>query len=391
MPASSRTLPSQLGASLNDSSVIRAKQPLTAVSLYSGAGGFDLGFKRAGFNIAWANDLDGFAVATYADLVGDHVVPGSVDVVSTPALGSADVVIGGPPCQGFSVAGKQNPDDGRSRHVFRFLEVIGDVSPQAFVMENVSALATGDRWSSIRDELIRVSENGLGYRTHLLILNASDFGVAQSRRRMFLVGFRDLDSWRRYGPPEPTTRELPVTVRQALTELPRHGSTGNDNHCPAGVTPALRPVLRRSPYAGMLFNGRGRPLDPDRPAPALPASMGGNATPILDQQHFDGGGESWVVWYHRHLIDGGEPVLRAPSHLRRITVEEAAMLQGFPSGIRFSGPQTAQYRQIGNSVPPPLAEAVANSVARALGGTEAPGGVAVERVPLQRPLELANL
>jgi DNA (cytosine-5)-methyltransferase 1 len=151
--------------------------------------------------------------------------------------------------------------------------------------------------------------------------------------------------------------------------LPPYGEPGNDTGCVARVVPAKDPVLRPSAYQGaLLFNGSGRPLDLDGPSRTLPASMGGNATPIIDQLELDRGAEPWVVNYHRHLLSGGEPLTTAPSRMRRITVEEAAALQSFPRGFRFLGPIGAQYRQIGNSVPPALARAVARAVRRAIDG-----------------------
>jgi DNA (cytosine-5)-methyltransferase 1 len=117
---------------------------------------------------------------------------------------------------------------------------------------------------------------------------------------------------------------------------------------------------------GLLFNGSGRPLDLDAPARTLPASMGGNATPIVDQLELGAGESPWVVDYHRRLLGGRPPLKRAPQRLRRLTVEEAAALQSFPSGFRFFGTPASQYRQIGNAVPPRLARALARSLLRQL-------------------------
>jgi DNA (cytosine-5)-methyltransferase 1 len=116
----------------------------------------------------------------------------------------------------------------------------------------------------------------------------------------------------------------------------------------------------------LLFNGSGRPLHLDGRAKTLPASMGGNATPIIDQDELERGAEPWVVEYHRWLQDGNSPLSEAPERLRRITVQEAAALQTFPAAWSFAGPRVAQYRQIGNAVPPNLAEAVARSVRETL-------------------------
>ena len=334
----------------------------TFVSVYSGAGGLDLGFVAAGFEPVWANDADPFAVETYNKLLPGHVAAeGPIEEQELPARGSADLVIGGPPCQGFSVAGRMDPLDPRSRHVQTFLDVVSHVRPRAFVMENVKALATSHRWSSVlRSLLARASS--IGYDTQLLLLDAAQFGVPQSRERMFLIG-------RLEGPeirPVPVSKEVPVTVREALASLPTWGSPGNDTKCEAIITPAKRPVLRRSPYAGMLFNGSGRPLNLARPSPTLPASMGGNRTPIVDQRELAEGKESWVEAYHLHLTSGGEPVHAVPEFLRRITVEEAAAIQTFPVGSHWAGPISAQYRQIGNAVPPTLAKHVALAMRKAL-------------------------
>lgn len=335
----------------------------SVVSLYAGAGGLDLGFHRAGFAPVWANDIDETAVETYNKLLPGHVgVAGPIEHQKLPEAGSVDLVIGGPPCQGFSVAGKMDPSDPRSRHVMTFLHIVDRIRPRAFVMENVKALAVNRRWESVR-EALRERSDELGYRSELRILRASDFGVPQARERMFLIGM-PMDSELEL---TPTSAKTPPTVRSALSRLPAWGKSGNDSTCVAKVTPAKKPVLRRSPYAGMLFNGQGRPLNLDMPAPTLPASMGGNRTPIIDQEQLLNGGRSWVEDYHERLWNGGEPVEVVPDFLRRLTVEEAAALQTFPTGMHWAGSQSAQFRQIGNAVPPLLAYHVGIAVRRALG------------------------
>src|SRR5437763_1750547 len=102
---------------------------LTFASAYAGCGGMDIGFRLAGFTPVWSNELDPVAAATYRAVLGEHLVVGDIDDVAWPDAGSADLVIGGPPCQGFSVAGKMNPDDPRSRHVERFLDLVEHVHP----------------------------------------------------------------------------------------------------------------------------------------------------------------------------------------------------------------------------------------------------------------------
>lgn len=346
----------RIGSPVNDSE-------LTAISLYSGAGGLDLGFSQAGIASVWSIDSDRDAVTTYNQNLSPVAVCGDVLAVSPPADLEIDVVIGGPPCQGFSVIGSMNPDDPRSRHVNHFLDVVERHRPRAFVMENVKALAVNPRWHHVRDGLLKRGED-LGYSTRLFILNAQDFGVPQSRERMFLVGIEGAVP----SAPEPTTADAPPTVRSALAQLPRYGEPGNDSSCNARIVPSKQPIMRPTAYNGsLLFNGSGRPQALDRPAKTLPASMGGNATPIVDQLELDRGASPWVVEYHRHLADGGTPRTTAPSRLRRITVEEAAALQSFPPHWQFCGPRGSQYRQVGNAVPPPLAVAVARELRENLG------------------------
>lgn len=334
----------------------------SVVSLYSGAGGLDLGFQRAAFDLQWAIDFDRHAVQTYNRNIADHAICGDVLEHAPPAGLRPDVLIGGPPCQGFSVIGQMNPADQRSQHVFHFLDVVRDVAPRAFVMENVKALAVSERWADIRVGLLRQAK-ALGYKAEIFVLNASHYGVPQARERMFLIGYRDGKPVE----PRPTTAVRPPTVREALSVLPRVGKPGNDGVCTARVVPARVPVMRPSAYKGsLLFNGSGRPLELDGAAKTLPASMGGNATPILDQDELDHGATPWVVEYHARLLAGKPPLTRAPKRMRRITVQEAAVLQTFPASWDFQGPQGARYRQIGNAVPPSLAHEVAREVRRHL-------------------------
>jgi DNA (cytosine-5)-methyltransferase 1 len=116
----------------------------------------------------------------------------------------------------------------------------------------------------------------------------------------------------------------------------------------------------------LLFNGQGRPLNPDGYSCALHASMGGNKTPMIDQDHCYFGQDSWVEWYHGHLTAGGAPLATAPKRLRRLTIDEAIRIQTFPPDYQFIGSQSSIYRQIGNAVPCDLAQVVATVVANCL-------------------------
>jgi DNA (cytosine-5)-methyltransferase 1 len=347
-----------------------AQAPLAAVSLFSGAGGMDIGFMKAGIQIEWANDFDKAAVETYRRNIGDHIVQGNINeyIDGLTQFRGADFVFGGPPCQGFSVAGKMALDDPRSQLVKSYMRVVEAVQPRAFVMENVKALGTLAKFKQVRDEL-RTYAHKLGYETELVILNSKNFGVPQARERVFLVGFKNAKriDFERHAKAYHRTE---ISTLEAIAHLGVQGSERNPKTCNAVVTIAENPILRRSPYAGMMFNGLGRPLNPKAPCATLPASMGGNKTPIIDERQFYGDGKSWVEEYHAHLMAGGKPygMHDTPNYIRRLTLEEARILHTFPDGYDFAGGISATYRQIGNAVPCDLAYAVARAAIDALNG-----------------------
>ena len=159
-------------------------------------------------------------------------------------------------------------------------------------------------------------------------------------------------------------------MRDIIAPLGKAGSKTNPHVTNAKITLAAPPILRKSPYAGMLFNGQGRPLDPDAYSSTLHASMGGNRTPIIDEDQLYKGKSAWVSEYHKHLMDGGKPydMDSAPKRLRRMTVDEAHLLQTFPSDFKFLGSKSSVFRQIGNAVPCNLAESVANLTVAILDG-----------------------
>jgi DNA (cytosine-5)-methyltransferase 1 len=345
--------------------------PNTVVSLFTGAGGLDIGFGEAGFKTIWANDINPDACATFELNHGASIIRcGAIQryFEEIRNLPSPDVLIGGPPCQGFSVAGYMDMNDPRSELVFTYMDVLRLLKPKAFVLENVKALATLAKFRPIRERLLREAR-AAGYDVQLIVLRASDFGVPQARERMLIVGFqnhRALD----FVEYLETQREAAPKLREAIAHLGRAGASTNPHICKAKITIATRPVMRASPYAGMLFNGQGRPLDPDGYASTLPASMGGNRTPIVDEEHLYGDGEAWVVGYHAELIRGGKPFSgkTAPSRLRRLTLDEASAIQTFPAGYKFVGRKSSIYAQIGNAVPCELGRRIGVAIGAVLNG-----------------------
>lgn len=343
------------------------------VSLFSGAGGMDVGFERANIDVLFANEINKDACATYASnhprakLYCDDIKNVISEFKQIKKTNNIDIVFGGPPCQGFSVAGKMDPSDERSKLIWEFLQAVDIINPRAFVMENVKALGRLAKWESIRQEFYKRADS-MGFETKCVLLNAADFGVSQNRERVFFIGLNresvsfDLDNFNNI---LEAYRTQPLSLRELFSQLPKVGTEKHPHTCTARITLAEKPVLRKSPYAGMFFNGMGRPLDLDGISNTLPASMGGNKTPILDELLLENATEdNWIVEYHKGLMQKTiKPQFGiAPSHLRRITINEAALIQSFPPDYIFKGSKSSIYTQIGNAVPCLLAEAVAKSV-----------------------------
>ncbi|MEZ8286218.1 DNA cytosine methyltransferase [Vibrio splendidus] len=339
----------------------------TAISMFAGAGGMDVGVVNAGFTVIAASELDPHASNTYRHNHPDTtLIEGDINDETNfeklVAYEDIDLVVGGPPCQGFSVAGKMDKDDPRSQLVFSYCSVVERVKPKAFIMENVKALGSLAKFEDVREEIFK-RMNKAGYNVTMNILNAKEFGVPQSRERVFFIGTKiefptvEMAAFNKY-------RADAISLREAIIHLGRAGTTTNPNLTKAKITLAANPVLRKSPYAGMLFNGQGRPLNPDAWSSTLPASMGGNRTPIIDEDHLYDGKESWVEEHHRNLMAGNlaPEYKQAPPRLRRLTIDEAAILQTFPENYSFLGPQSKVFSQIGNAVPCKLAEVVARVV-----------------------------
>ena len=249
-----------------------------------------------------------------------------------------------PNCQGFSVAGKMDPQDKRSELIFTFLKAVEIVKPHFFVMENVKALGTLDKWANVRTKYLTRAK-GLGYSVAYSVFHTPDFGVPQNRDRVIFVGVKDGNpSVGKYGTPE-----NPIT-------------------CAASVTLAKSPVIRKSPYAGMLVNGAGRPVNLNGLPPTLPATMGGNKTPIVDQYALeDSEKTNWFEEYHRKIVAGEckPATIPIPHYIRRLSLKEAAAIQTFPKGYVFCGAKNKQYRQIGNAVPSLFAFKVAKALCQA--------------------------
>ena len=321
---------------------------MKAIDLFAGAGGLSLGLKNAGWDVVAAVEVDKYAVATHhQNFPNAKGIRCDVRDVDWSKFRGIDLVAGGPPCQPFSVSGKQMGKEDLRDMVPEFVRIVSEVQPNAFIMENVKGLAS----VKFKDYLNKAIDDlkALGYNVHHTVLNSADYGVPQFRERLFIVGLRDGE----FKFPKPTHgpgRKDPwVTVADAINDAPR------DTPNAAKVVYCKNPILRKSPNAGMLVNGKGRPLNLDLPSLTIPASAGGNRTHIIDR-------DNELLEYHASLMKGGKSRAGLVAGCRRLTLRECARIQGFPDSFDFIGPKSKQYSQVGNAVPPLLAAAVCRSV-----------------------------
>lgn len=348
----------------------KKSKELTAISLFSGAGGLDVGFESAGFNSVFANEFDHDAAEAWRlnrPSKLNIMVEGDIKdhIAELDKYRGVDVLFGGPPCQGFSVAGKMDPSDERSKMVWLFMDAVEKTRPKVFIMENVAALGVLEKWKYVREGIVKRGKK-LGYDVSFKVHHTSDYGVPEKRDRVIFVGVKEgIGSVNQFYDKLSLYKSKPLTAREVILSVGVFGTKNNPQTCTANVSLAKHPVMRRSPYAGMLVNGAGRPIDLDDIAPTLPASMGGNKTPIVDEKALRNPKvPNWFVQYHAGLVSGKISPMKknVPTSIRRLTIKECAAIQTFPIGYKFSGRKTKQYKQIGNAVPCRFAEAIAKSV-----------------------------
>lgn len=373
------------------------------IDLFAGVGGMSLGFEQAGFDIAAAVEIDPIHAAVHHfNFPLTSVVARSIVGVTGDALRKAagiggrtvDVVFGGPPCQGFSLIGHRMLDDPRNHLVGEFVRLVGELGARTFVFENVKGLTVG-RHRSFLESLIEAFDR-LGYRVRIpwRVLNALNYGVPQDRQRLFLLGSKNGVPVPMY-PEEMTTNERDLlglngmtptpTCADALADLPDAESWDElltsdsvayrDNLCLSEYARSLRCVTADAWHFGYVRNWQ-----PD----LLTASMRTTHSDISRRRFCETceGEVEPVSRFFKLPRQGVCNTLRAgtdsargaftsprPIHYafpRCITVREMARLHGYPDWFRFHVTKWHGARQIGNSVPPPLARAVAGAVIRAL-------------------------
>ena len=301
----------------------------SVVSLFSGCGGMDLGFiggfdflgtnyPRTGFEVIWANDVNSAACATYMHNIGDHIIWADFNDVINQLPETADIVIGGFPCQDISVNGKMRGIAGERSSLYTYIvEAVKRLAPKVFVAENVGGLLLKQNEYSLNK--ILEDFNSLGYDISYQLYSAAEFGVPQTRERIFIVGTKV--GLPKFAPPLPTHKS-PITAKEAIGDLEE-----ND------LDKAFSHIWSLAKVSGEQGN---RKLIANRPGYTIRAECHGN------------------IQFHYALP-------------RRISMREAARIQSFPDSFLFPCKLRETERQIGNAVPPVLAWHVAESVKKVLG------------------------
>ncbi len=299
---------------------------MEVVSLFSGIGGLDKGFLDTGYDVIWANDFDKFAVQTYKANFGGYIVQGDINEIPLDEIPDCDVLIGGFPCQPFSMMGQQKGfEDTRGTLFFRIAEIIADKikknkKPSAIILENVRTLKTHDKGKTFR-EIYRILQDELGYTVFCDILNSADFGVPQTRNRTYLVCFSNKAAEYSF----PLTEKLEYALQDLLEQ-----------------EVADKYFLSEKIIPTILSNGTGGyqakseiDLKIARPLCATMAKM------------------------HRACQDN---YVTQKGKIRRLTPRECARLQGFDDTFVIPVSDCQAYKQFGNAVTVNVSRAVAGSV-----------------------------
>lgn len=341
---------------------------LNCIDLFCGCGGLSLGFEKAGINVLVGIDAWQDAITTFnynhknskgicADL--STLEPSEIEKELNGK--SVDLIIGGPPCQGFSVAGKRIVDDVRNKLYKNFVRFVEYYKPKAFMMENVpNILSIGG--GIVRDSIVK-DFSDLGYKVVYKVLTASNYGTPQNRRRAVFVGFKD---GKEFIFPQQTVEQL-VTSYEALSDLPENSLEDGSDY-PMTTNCDYQKLMRCN--SSQIYNHQiTEHSDKTKEIIALVPDGGNykNLPPELQQTR-----KVHIAWTRLNsqkpsfTIDTGH---RHHFHYKwnRIpTVRESARIQSFPDDFIFLGTKTSQYKQVGNAVPPLMAEAIAKKLKETL-------------------------
>ncbi len=331
------------------------------LDLFCGCGGLSKGFFDAGFNIVLGIDVWADAIKTYKlNHKYSNVICGDISKLSEEEIANAakkqpiDIVIGGPPCQGFSIAGKRIIDDERNKLYKEFVRIVRDFTPKAFVLENVpNILSMGG--GVVKDAIIRDFEK-LGYKVVYKVLLASDYGVPQNRRRAFFVG---LNNGRVFEFPKALELEK-VTSKEAISDLPDY-SVEDGKSYPNIPTSNFQNEMRKN--AKGLYNHQITIHTEKTKSIIKLVPDGGNYKDLpQDLQKTRRVNIAWTRINSKKpsmTIDTGHNHHFHYLYNRVPTVRESARLQSFPDDFIFTCGKTSQLKQVGNAVPPILSHKIA--------------------------------
>lgn len=335
----------------------------TFIDLFSGCGGLSLGFEIAGYQSLLAIDNWQDALDTYKynnpnarTLCADLSKINPEDVKREYNIDRVSVIIGGPPCQGFSIAGKRIIDDERNKMYKSFVGFVRCFMPDAFVMENVpNILSIGS--GTVKESIIK-DFSELGYNVTYKILLASDYGVPQNRRRAVFVGLRNGE----YLFPT-STISIPITTREALSDLPEY-SVADGYPYPILPQSEYQKLMRKG--VNMLYNHQATVHTEQTIRIISMVPDGGNYKDLPEE--FQQTRKVHIAWTRLNsnkpsiTIDTGHNHHFHYEYNRVPTARESARLQSFPDGYIFTGGKTSQLKQIGNAVPPLMAMVIAKQL-----------------------------
>lgn len=322
---------------------------MNTIDLFSGAGGLSIGLQQGGATLIACVEKNRDAIATHEAHTPncEHFNQDVRTIDFSRFRGRVELIAGGPPCQPFSLGGLRKAANDSRDMIPEFIRCLREVRPEAFIMENVPGLLTKQTRPYFERALALMAAEG--FVLNWAVLHSADYGVPQNRRRLFVLGSRN----EMLMFPAPTHGEGTNQPRPRSYDVIGTEPFGEAPNCP--VKYASFPDLRPSPYAGQLYNGGGRPINPEGPCHTILASSGGYKTHWIDTQGI-------APIYHDHLQKGGQPWKGEVPGARRLSVEECARIQTFPDGMVFMGKRSAQYTQVGDAVPVKLATAISQAV-----------------------------
>lgn len=324
---------------------------MKVISLFSGAGGLDLGFEEAGFEIEWANEFDKSIWETYEKNHSNYLDKRDIRKIPLNEIPECDGIIGGPPCQSWSEAGAcKGINDDRGKLFYEFIKILKDKKPKFFVAENVSGMLAEKHKGAVQNFIKMFKE--AGYDVNLYLVNAADYGVPQDRKRVFYIGFRE-DLNIKFGFPKPLAKK--VNLREAIGDLQDTAIPALEKNKTNGVYCKFPNNEYMTGGFSTIYMSRNRVRSWDEQSFTIQA--GGRHAPI----HPQAPKMIFVEKNKREFVKGKEDLYR------RLTVRECARIQTFPDSFKFYYTDVADgYKMVGNAVPVKLANIVANAIKNSL-------------------------